>query len=455
MKHMKTNISNLTKMTLHFRVIIFLTCITIGSANSQQKWDLNKCIQYTLENNNSLKNAEINKKLQRIHLSQTRINLLPQIGAGLGVKESFGRSVNPATNTYADVNNLENTYGIDASMTIFSGFAKLNRIAFEKYNLKVEDNRLEQQKNLVTYNVIDAYFNLLLHQGVYSLQQENLKLMQEQYTSIKKYIKVGRKAESDIYEFDAKLATDSFLLVQQTGAMDKALLQLKATMNFPIGDSLMVDTVLFSVNPLIDTIQSGFLTETAMKQLPKLKVTENQLFAAMKYVAQVRGAFSPSIEMYAGWNTSYYKTSGVGALPLNEQLKNNAGQYVGLSLKIPIFDRLSRINTLRSAKLEYKKAENNHLENLAYIEMEINAAYIDWQTAKNEYFAAEKQLEKSEVAFLTAEKKFGIGQINVIEFYIQKNELLRAKTELLRTNLQLALKEKYVQFLLSGKWESN
>jgi len=40
--------------------------------------------------------------------------------------------------------------------------------------------------------------------------------------------------------------------------------------------------------------------------------------------------------------------------------------------------------------------------------------------------------------------------INIIEYYIQKNKVFRAKTEVLRTGLQALLKERYIRFLMTG-----
>jgi outer membrane protein len=433
-------------------LVLILACLQIHKLSAQEAWGLNQCIIYSLENNISLKNAEINQELQQVKLSQAKLNQLPQIGANTGINESYGRTVDPATNTYSDINNFDNSYSLGASATLFSGFSQRNRIAFERFNLKAEKNRYEQQKNIIIYNVIDAYLNLLLKKGIYSLSLDNLKLMQEQYNSIKKYIEVGRKAESDIYEFDAKLATDSFLFVQQAGDFEKATLLLKTTMNYPISDTLIIDSLPLPLNAPASPLDPESLVEAAKQQLPDFKITENQLFAAKKYLAQVRGSFSPNIGIYSGWNTKYYNTSGQEALLFENQFKNNAGENIGVSLSIPIFDRFSRINALHSANLQYERAANIHQENIIYLEREINEAYIDWQTAINEYSAAQKQLDKSKIAFVTSEKKLSIGQINVIEFYIQKNDLLRAGTELLRTQLQLSLKERYIQFLLAGNW---
>jgi len=431
-----------------FIVIIWVPFL----ATAQETWTLDRCIAFALENNLSIKNVEVDRDMQRISLTQARFNQLPSVGGNISVNNNYGRSKDES-DVYSDKSSFYNSYDVGSSVILFSGFTQRNRIAFEKYNLKMEQNRVEQRKNLVIHTVIEAYFQYQFKKGIYSLAIENLKLMQDQHYSTQRMIEVGRKAESDIYDFDAKLANDSFLLVQQFGDSEKALLHLKSTMNYPFADTLSVDTLQLLTIAINDPIEIQTLVKSSKENLPDLKITENQLIASKKYLAQMRGNFSPSLELNAGWNTSYFQELGQYAPSFRNQFKNKAGEYVGLTLSIPIFSRFSKINNVKYAKLNYKKAEIAHQENVILLENEVNEAYIDWQTNKNEHIYAQKQLDKSKIAYSTAEKKLQLGQINVIEFYIQKNDMQRAKSELLRTQLQLALQDKYVRFLLNGKWE--
>lgn len=440
-------------MKIYTLIFLIIFLYKVGSA--QSVWDLTKCINYSLENNISLKNGEIAREIQLVNYSQSRLNQLPSISGNINASENFGRTVDPATNTYSDINYFNNSYGLNASMVLFSGFVQLNRIAFERYNLIIETNKLAQQKNKIVFSVIDAYFRLQLNIGVYGVCKENLVLMQEQLNSLKRFINLGRKAESDTYEFEAKLATDSFLLVQQAGNVEKAELALKIAMNCPVKEIFMIDSLPPAIQSIPDTIKVSSLTVSAKKLMPELQITENRLQAAKRNISQIHGGFFPSIEIYAGWNTSYYKTSGMEAPIFRDQFKNHAGEYVGVSMNIPIFNRFSRISTLHIAKLNYDLSYNAHLETTIALEREVNEAYIDWKTSQNEYLAAQKQLMKTNIAYQTAEKKMKIGQLNIIEFYIQKNELLSAKTELLKTNIQLAFKQKYINFLMNGNWFDN
>jgi outer membrane protein TolC len=82
--------------------------------------------------------------------------------------------------------------------------------------------------------------------------------------------------------------------------------------------------------------------------------------------------------------------------------------------------------------------------------MAVEKSLSDWRSARAEYESSLSQLSKSRKAYEAAEKKLDKGLINIIEFYIQKNKWVRAKTEVLRTGLQVLLKERYIRFLMTG-----
>lgn len=438
-----------------FKICLLFILLDPGKVSfAQENWNLDRCIKYALENNLALQDQMFNIEIQQTNLAKARNQRFPGISAETDMYEGFGRSLDKSNNTYVDVNFLNNSYSLGTSVMLFNGFTYQNRIAFEKYNLQAEKNVLEYQKNQLIYNVMDAYYKVLLRQGNYKIAGENLNLSREQYVNIQKLIEVSRKAESDIYELQSKMATDSFTLIQQKGEMEKALLNLKMMMHFPFADTLLLDTINYiPIIPQDHEISVDSLLHAGSKSMASLKITENRLIAAKKSLAEARGNFSPSLSAYAGWGTYYSRTKGQDNSSFREQFKNRAGENIGLNLSIPLFYKFSKINNVKMAKLNYKRAEIAHQTELLKIENEINSAYINWQTGLNEHAAALQQHEKSKIAYETAEKKLFVGQLNIIEYDIQKNELMRSKTEVLRTSLQLLLLERYINFILTGNWQ--
>lgn len=422
----------------------------------QKEWTLDQCIAYAWNKNLSIKVQELDVRIQNTGYLQAHNDMLPSLSGQATLNQYFGRSIDPSTNTYVDVQFLNNTYGLYSVVEVFSGFIKLNAIAMQRYAREAEISRLEQVKNEVAFDVIDGYFDVLLKEGLSAIARDNYQLSRDQLDYSAKLVHVGRKAGSDLLEIEANLAADSFLLVQAHHLLEQSVLELKYLMNFPLGDTLEIDTVIFSLFPdTMDTLTMVELYAIASETLPNLKVVGSELIAARKAVRIKQGAFSPRIGFYAGWNSVYATTltdeSGK-VIPFRDQISNNGSEYLTIGIDIPLFTRLSKYTALSRSRLEYQQARVRYDDEANRLRMGVEKSLTDWRSARAEYLSARKQLMQSEKAFEAAGKKLDKGLINIIEYYIQKNKVFRSKTEVLRTGLQALLKERYIRFLMTGSW---
>ena len=421
---------------------------------AQNVWTLDQCINYAWENNFSVYNQELGVEIRKTDFRQAKNDLLPTISAKSYFDQYFGRSIDPVTNAYVDVQFFTNSYDVTSTVDIFNGFMKLNTIDMQKHNVIAETNKLQQLKNQVAFTVINGYYDVLLKQGLVSIANENYELSLNQMNYTMKLVEVGRKAGTDLLETDANMATDSFLMVKSHHLLEQASLDLKYLMNFPLVDSLVIDTIVYSLfSGTMDTLTMERLFQLASESLPDLNIARNQLLAAKQAVRVSKGAFSPYIGLYGGWNSQYSETNlddNDKIIPFSNQISNNSSEYLGLGINIPIFSKFSKITTLSKSKLQYQQAKIQYNDVSYKLMMGVQKSLTDWRSARAEYESSLSQLAKTQKAYEAAEKKLDKGLINIIEFYIQKNNWFKSKTEVLRTGLQVLLKERYIRFLMTG-----
>jgi outer membrane protein len=440
-----------------FRIIVlvfFMVFNKMPTLVAQKAWALDQCIHYAWDNNFSVHNQELGVKIRQTDFRQAKYDLLPTLSLQSSFNQNFGRSIDPTTNSYIDVQFFNNGYGAASSVDLFNGFMKLNTIDMQRLNLEAEKNRLQQIRNEVAFTVINSYFDVLLQLGLSAIAWENYQLSRNQLDYTTKFVELGRKPGTDLLETEANLAADSFLLVQSHHLLEQATLGLKYQMNFPVADSLVVDTLVPSIfSGTMDTLSMDELFRAASIALPDLIYARNQMKAAKKAVQISKGAFSPSLGFYAGWSSLYTETDlddQSRIIPFPDQITNNSNEYLSLGLEIPLFSKLSRYSSLSKSKLKYQQAKIQY-EDVSYkLQMGVEKSLTDWRSARAEYESSLSQLAKSKKAYDAAEKKLDKGLINIIEFYIQKNKWFRAKTEVLRTGLQVLLKERYIRFLMTG-----
>ena len=442
------------KLTRFIILLIPLGFLCGETVFSQRVWALDQCINFAWENNFSVHTSELDVKIRKTDFRQAKNELLPDLGFQTSFNQNFGRSIDPTTNAYVDVQFFNNGYGLSSSVDIFKGFMKMNTIGMQRLNFEAEKNRLQQVRNEVAFTVINSFFNVLLQQGLSDIALENFQLSRNQLDYTLKFVELGRKPGTDLLETEANLAADSFLLVQSFHMLEQANLALKYQMNFPLADSLTIDTLVPSIfSGTMDTLSMDELFRAASTTLPDLAHARNQLLAAKKAVQVSKGEFSPRVGFYAGWGSQYTETDrnlSDQVIPFSDQITNNSNEYLSLGLEIPLFSRFSKCTSLSKSKLKYEQAKIRY-EDVSYkLMMGVEKSLTDWRSARAEYESSLSQLAKTQKAYEAAEKKLDKGLINIIEFYIQKNHWIRSKTEVLRTGLQVLLKERYIRFLLTG-----
>lgn len=223
-------------------------------------------------------------------------------------------------------------------------------------------------------------------------------------------------------------------------------------MNYPVADELEIIDI--KNEELIRTTElesADNVYSLALEHLPAVKAKIQLLNAFQKSVAISKGNLYPTMSLGAGYNTGFYETridEFGNTVSFKNQFKNNASQYLGVSLSIPVFNRWNARSNIKINRLSFEK-EQVGLENFKnQLYYEIESYCQELAAASAEYTQAQKQTASNELAFEVAVKKKEQGLINILDFYTSKNLLSNAQSELLRTKLQYLLKRKTIDFYL-------
>jgi outer membrane protein TolC len=191
-----------------------------------------------------------------------------------------------------------------------------------------------------------------------------------------------------------------------------------------------------------NTFSSGYDIYSSMTLSAKqsLKATETEYKIA-------RGRLFPTLSLGAGFSTGFSRLmDGSPYMSFSEQLKTRQGSYIGVSLSIPLFDRLSRSSESRRAKQRLIIAQSEYEATLRQIYSEIEQAIADVRGLQDEIRSAHEKT----VAMLEAHKvntrKYNEGLISAIELATSTNRLLNARVEELHTNLKYQLKCKLLNY---------
>ena len=280
--------------------------------------------------------------------------------------------------------------------------------------------------------------------------------MEEQVNNARNSVKLaerqeelGSKGYADVVQMKADLADREYELTTAINNRDNALITLEDVMYWPTDEKLTINADLSSLEFDSATPATGDIIDRAVKSMPAVLIAKGSMDNALRSLQTAKWQFLPTLGLYGGWSTSYYTYPGqVGykATPYWHQFKNNGGEYVQLSLNIPIFDRLQKHTALAKKKNAYQRASLEYDKSLRDVESEVRRAIQDRDGAEAALLQAERRAEVYDEAYKLNARKFEQGLISSIEYNTASSNYLKSKAEQLNAELQYQLKRRVVEY---------
>lgn len=445
-------------MNLRNWITILFLILFIPEISAQKKWTLEECIDYALSNNIGLKRQRLQSEIDRTNLTKSRMDVLPNLNLGSDVNVGFGRSIDPVTNLITFEQNISNSFSLGSSMSVFNGFATLNTISANKFMLKAGLETEKIERNTIIISILGAYYQALYAKGLEDAAALQASLSEKQLFRIQKTVETGRESLSKQYEMESRLSEDKLSLTIARNNTSKAVTELKQLLQIEPGTEFEI--MLPPPEEMVvafQSIKSDSIYDIASRTLPRLKAINYELMATKRQLSAAKGSLAPRLTLGGAIYTGFYKILGEGAVdqdPYSTQLKNNNSQAIYASLVIPIFNRYTNSRSIKLARIARNDAalrlelEKNKLYS------EVENACLDINRGNDEYLAARANLEFNKKSFDAVEKKFEAGLVDVTDYSAAKTTLFKADTELIRTRLQMLIRELTIRFYCTGEYES-
>ena len=437
------------------RIITILLSLGLSASGlfGQEVMTLKDCMRYAVENSSKVKLQELEVDDARVARRDAIMQAFtPQVSASTYAYSNFGRSVDPETNTYVSTTSFNNGYSVSGGITLFDGFAAVNNMKVTKTALKMGIDQERLTEDQICLATMEAYCNALYYGQLAEILQGQVETSEATLALAKKQEELGQKGYTDVIEMEAELADRQYQLVSAKNMYADAMLTLKDIMFWPMDQELLIDDTIASaevIATLFPTDEKEQVIEYAVKNLPSVSIAKATMENALVDLKTAKWAFSPSLSLYAGWSTSYYTYPGMQGYvptPFHTQFKNNGGEYIQLSLSIPIFDRLSTFSKLKRKKNAYSRATIQYEQKVREVEAEVTRAIQDRDGASAAYIQADRRAELQEEAYHLNLKRFEQGLISTIDFQKASDNWLNAKTTRLDALLKFYIKRCVVDY---------
>lgn len=427
-------------------MVFMAVCFSFMVA-SAQVMTMDECMAYAVEHSVSVgkqKNALDNAKM---NYRQSVASLFPSVSAGISASTNFGRSIDPETNSYTTVSTFGNSYSLSASMPLFAGLRYVNGIRAAKVARERGYSDLQIARDKVAMEVMKAYSDVLYYKGAVKIAEEHLSASRKTLYQAQKLYELGRKSAAEVAEVASQEANYDYLLTEQQNNLAMAWITLRETMNLSQDTPLEVvedsGIIIGQDDIRIQEIVDNALAGNVQVISSELTVKEYKL-----HYARAKGAWFPTISLSAGISTSYYTNfDNRQAYPsFSSQFRNNSGEYIGLSISIPIFSNLSRKASVRSSRNALRNAELELTAVRNSVESEVVQACHRMNGYGKLYNQAVKKVEASQLAYNGIVAKFDEGLVTAIELQSAATTLLQAKSDRLRSQLQYMIEKRMVDY---------
>ena len=408
---------------------------TPHSDQRSEKWTLEDCIRYAIENNITLKKSQLSKQTATETLKQSKAALFPSLTAQtnqtLGYRPWTDEASITVTDGQVDTKTektyYNGSYGVNAQWTVWNGNqnynqVKLNRVSEEKAALAVEETA-----NTIQESIAKLYVQILYQTEAIEVNRQSLETSKKNEERGQAMMEVGKMSKADVAQLTAQRATDEYNLVNAESQLANFKMQLKqqlelTTEDFDVAVPATSDEQALQAIPSLVSVY-----EAALLQRPEIKNAELSKRSGDLQLKIAKAGWLPTLSLTAGVSTS---TTSLNDTKWGDQMRNKFSASGGLGLSIPIFD---------TADLDLQDKQKALWKS-------IEGFWLDAQTNQQKFRSSLISVESEQTSFDLLSEQFQLGLKNIVELMTGKDKLLKAQQNKLQSKYTTILNQQLLKF---------
>ena len=428
-------------------LIVFLGILGVLGIQAQEKqWSLRECCDYAVAHNISIKQQENQCRQQELQLSTAKNARLPEVSGSVGQNFSFGRGLT-YENTYTNTNTSNTSLSLSASVPLFTGFQIPNQIKLNQLNLEAATADLEKAKNDIRMQVAQAYVQILYDMEMTEVAHRQIEIDSAQVARLQAFVNNGKASEAELSQQKATLANSKLTATQADNNCRLDILALTQLLELSTPEGFAI------IRPSLENlgIQGSPMTPDqiyaeALGVKPEILSQQLKLKATGHSIKIAQAGNYPTLSLSGGLGTNYYTTSGMKADGFGKQLENNFSQFIGLNLSVPIFNRFSTRNQIRSARID-QETQQLQLDNTKKtLYKEIQQVYYNALNAQSKEKSSAEAVQSSKDAFQLMQAKYENGKATITEFNESKNNYLKSESDLVQARYENLYQHALLEF---------
>jgi len=410
-----------------------------GVTPAVQPITLQQAIELAQQNNPAMVQSRGTVRTTNYQLKAGYAAFLPSLTASMSQRSSGGQVQNPNGQIVPVSSPTSYGTGISTSLALFDGGRRFYEIDQDKANINAAEAGVVTQSFNVSLQVKTQYNAVLAARESEAAAEAALKEADEQLQAAVARVAAG-----------AATMSDSLRAVVQVG---NAQIQLLTAQNNEQAASAALTRLVGSSHPVTadpsDTLDKAVQApDSAMlaglaAQGPAVRQAQAQLSAAAAGIKSAKAAYWPTINLsynYSGNGQDQFYGVGSGQLLYNHALS--------LSLNLPVFNQLSRENSIVAAEVSAENARAS----LRDAQLNSQATLVSWI---GQYQTAAKRIQIDEVSIAAAEEdlrvqqqRYALGASTLLEVLTSESALNTARLQLIQDRQSYRLARAQIEAII-------
>lgn len=422
--------SKMKKVTLLMAAALILLSSYLIAQNTNQL-TAKQTVDYGLKNAYQVKNALLDVLIQQQSNRDITSAAYPQINANgsfndyLNIPTSLlpGEFFGGAPGTFIPVKfgtKYSSSAGVSFNQILFDGQVFVGLQA-RKTSIDLRQKAAELTEENIKANIYKIYYQLVVSKTQINLLDANILRLQKLDHDTREIYKNGFAEKVDVDKLTVQISnlqTEKFK-VQNTIANGYS--GLKVLIGMPVKDSLILTDTLNEAQLKEDILESSTYKYTDRRDYQLLDLTSklNQYNIKRYKLSQI-----PTLS----FNANYSKQAQRSQFDFFEKKDWFTTSYIGLALKIPIFNGFSTRAKIAQSKLEWQQTLNQ-MEGLKInIDNDVVVAKNNFTTAIATMDFQKQNMALAELVYEQTKKKYEIGTGSTTEINTAQVDLQTAQT---------------------------
>lgn len=422
--------------------VVALFMSPIANVSAQEAWTLDSCLNYAVLHNISIRQQQLRIDEGNLSVTDAKDRFLPSLDASASQSLSFGRGLT-AQNTYENRNTSSTSWGVNLGLPLFQGTQAINRVKIARLSLQQCVLECEAAKDNLRLNVISQYLQVLYAKEVAAAAEVQEKYSAFEVERQKALVDAGKVAEATLYDIESVAAQDRLQTVTSRNDVTTALVTLANLLQLPSPDG-------FDVAPLdnasLSLPDAEPIFRRAMETNYGIMSARQSVKVAEGNVSLAKAAYIPTLSFSAGLSSSYYTMGGMKSESFGSQMRHNFSQYLGFSLRIPIFDGFNTRNGIRRAKVQKTNAELALDQQSENLKKEIQLAYCQAAGALKRYETSAETLKAAKLSFESVTERFNLGRATQADYEQSKNNLFKTEVARIQARYEYLIRHRILEF---------